>query len=165
MVPLNDPTHIFSCECSYLDFVLIVGSRLGLDLFMPNVTVDYSFKATFDFKHRIKEFHAKYGKLGFNPSGAMWWIGELPSSESMWIGMAPKSFLSGADDSFCMTEAHGDTRLNTKHYGMMVTFMANCLSQIPGLHYYCLEPYPDLDDGSLKDNTNIILCVFLSLSR
>ncbi len=51
LVPLNDPTHVFSCDCSYLDFILIVGSHWGLDLFMPNITVDYTFKATFDFKH------------------------------------------------------------------------------------------------------------------
>jgi len=139
MVPTDDPDYCFSASKSYLDFILVVGASCGIDMFVPNTSVDHNFSIKFNLHLQIKPFKAKYGTLGFDPTGAMWSIGETPSEE-LWIGMPTQDFF---DDpmgiQFEMDQKHGDTRLSAGHCRIMRIFIIWVLAQIPGRDIYILN--------------------------
>ena len=163
-VSMNDPGYAFSCRKSYLDFILVVGKDVGIDMFIPNVLVDHSFAIDLNLKLQIKPFTAKLGTLGFDPSSAMLCLGETPVA-NLFVGMAPNGFFSQAEPPFRLDEGYGDTRMSRTHYHILVIFMATILSKLEGRNFYIFQPF-DLDPTHiglehLKTETNVLYVHFL----
>src|SRR5262245_53657813 len=72
---MDDSNFALSSDTTYLDFILVVGDRVGIDVFLSNVAVNGDYFLTLKFNLHMKEFWAKHGNLGFDPTGAMLCIG------------------------------------------------------------------------------------------
>jgi hypothetical protein len=158
-VPTDDPNFSFSCNKSYLDFIMIVGDVIGIDIFLPNVTADHHFALLLDLRLQIKEFKPKQGALGFDPTGAMLCVSQT-AVEDFWIGFAPNAYFTGDIQPFFMTEEHGDTRLSGVHYRIGVIFVITLIAQtLPNRGFYIFNPY-DVDiwngEHDLMIQTNIL---------
>ena len=137
----NDSTdYCFSCLNSYLDFILIVGSRIGIDIFIPNCPSDPRFSVDLNLRLQIKEFKAKHGVLGFDPTGAMLCVGETPA-EDLWLAFPSDSFLNPEGPPFCMSDEHGDPRLSARHYRIALLFLITLLTKLPGRNYYLIDSH------------------------
>jgi hypothetical protein len=143
LVDTDDPAYCFSCSKSLLDFILVVGSDVGIDMFIPNIATNHQYAISLNLQLQIKPFKAKYGTLGFNPSGAMWCLGQT-LSEDLWLAMAPNEYFENNGTDFRMSEKHGDTHLSRVHFRIMQIFMISMLAKIEGKHYYIMAPY-DID--------------------
>jgi hypothetical protein len=163
-IDVNNPNFCFSSQNSYLDFFLIIGKARGVDMFIPQAP-PHTFTVTLNLRLPIKEFRAKYGTLGFNPTGAMLFVGQT-SAEDLWIGMAPFAFFEEEGEPFDLSDKHGDTRLSTRHYRIMVAFIAFALSRLPERNYTVSSQYGiNLDAPSPKwsDHFNIMYVQRLDL--
>jgi hypothetical protein len=139
VVDTDHPNYCFSCSKSFLDFILVVGSDIGIDMFIPNVPSDPLFSVQLNLRLQIKEFKAKYGVLGFDPTGAMICIGQTPS-EDLWLAFPLDEFLQPEGPPFCMADSHGDTRLSARHYRIILVFLITILTKLPGRNFYMLQP-------------------------
>jgi hypothetical protein len=83
-----DPNLIFYCEDHYLDYLLVVGGRLGLHAIIPNVDSDMNYCFRFSLQEQNKMFRPKFARLGFDPTNRMLFIGYL-KEENVWLVMAP----------------------------------------------------------------------------
>jgi hypothetical protein len=106
-VDINNPNHCFLAKHSYLDYFMIVGTDIGVDMFIPQVP-PAMYTAVLNLHLQIKEFHSKFGRLGFNPSGTILYVGST-GADDLWLAMAPDTFFNGVED-------HGDCCLSTHHY-------------------------------------------------
>jgi hypothetical protein len=146
----------------FLDFLLVVGGSIGLDVFLPNKVVDHTFSISLNLCLQRREFRPKFGKLGFDPTGCMMALGSGPSSE-LWLGFCPRENmedLTVANDVPLINEKkHGDTRLSYPHFRMAVMFLAFALSQNASLPIYVMHQYGtdnnDMSKWMIKDVTNI----------
>jgi hypothetical protein len=82
VVPNDDLNYCFTARQSFLDYIMVVGSRPGLGVFIPNVHARLDFQIQLDVKNPLKQFRARYGTLGFDPTGSMLCIGST-STEDM----------------------------------------------------------------------------------
>ncbi|KAI5981072.1 hypothetical protein EDD15DRAFT_2204624 [Pisolithus albus] len=81
----------------YLDFVLYVGSRRGLDAALPNVDVDHTWSAKLKLNLGYRQWpESRQGALGFDPKGRMMYVGNR-LEEQLWIAMLPNEYLEGAE--------------------------------------------------------------------
>jgi hypothetical protein len=158
IVPTDSLEYCFSCNKTFLDFILVVGADTGMDMFIPNVPTDLNFGFQLDLHLRLKEFRAKQGMLGFNPSGAMLCIGQT-AVEDMWIAMAPRGFLDKTEPGFVLSEKHGDTRLSPLHHRILLIFLIKMLAELTGRHFYLYDPYEiniETGYGDININTNAL---------
>ena len=140
IIETDDPDYCFSCKKSFLDFILVVGAKKGLAMFIPHVVVDHTFSIDLNLRLHIKQFHAKHGTVGFDTTGAMWCVGQT-RSEELWIGMAPNTFFNSEVGTFIKAKDSGDPRLSTRHARIMQTFIIWLLTKLPGRHYELEDPY------------------------
>lgn len=156
----DDPSLLWNASKHFLDYSLVVAGSIGLHPFLPNRLVDHTFTVTLDLNLQHREFRAKFGKLGFDPTGSMMAIGSGQSSE-MWLGFCPlenAADVTIANEAPLLNEKHGDTRLTSIHFRMAVMFLAHALSKIPSLAINVMHPYgigDDFDEWTVKDATNI----------
>ena len=157
-VDVSDPDYCFSADKSFIDYYMVIGKNIGLEMFLPMVPIP-NFSVTLNLKVPYKEFRAKYAKLGFNPVDSMLYAGNC-LAEDFWIAMAPNEFFSM--DSGSTTKVMGanmDTRLSTRHYRIVIAFLACALSKLQERGYYSYGPYDiDLDAAHpyFEDHTNIM---------
>jgi hypothetical protein len=140
VIEMDDPNYCMSCSNSFLDYILVVGSNIGLDVFIPNVLTDPTFSIRLNLRLHLKQFTAKYGTLGFDPTGAMLCIAQTPT-EDLWIGMAPDRYFCGTEPPFQLAEKYGSTQLSTKHLQMLRIFICHVLSLIQSRNYYLFKTY------------------------
>jgi hypothetical protein len=138
-IDVDDPDFCFSVNNSFLDFFMVIGKTLGIQVFIPTNPTPM-FTVTLDLHVPIKQFNAKYGNLGFNPTGSMLYVGHA-SSEDLWIAMVPHSFHEQEFASFHLQGSHGDTRLSAPHYRILVTFFADVLSKVDNRPFLLHKPY------------------------
>jgi hypothetical protein len=158
VVPNDDPQYCFTAPSSFLDYILVVGSKPGLGVFIPNVHSRLDFRVQLDVKNPLKQFRGRYGKLGFDPTGSMLCIGSTPT-EDMWIALAPHAFFDRTLEPFNLKAKYGDSRLTRAHYRIAVIFLAHCLSLLAGRAYTARNPYTiDLkgQTSCIKDVSNIL---------
>lgn len=82
----QDPNLGWGRHRHFLDFLLVVPKRPGLDAIIPNREVDHNF--SFDLTLKQRPWTAKYGDLGFNPSRRMLYLGKA-GGQHVWLAMAP----------------------------------------------------------------------------
>jgi hypothetical protein len=139
-VGMDDPDYCFSCHKTFLDFILVVGDRMGIDMFVPNVPANHTFAFELNLKNSWREFRCKHGILGFDPTGAMLCVGE-GTVETYYIGLAREEYFSGTEPPFNMDEDHGDTRMSEAHYRILIIFLMMMLSDLPGRDFYLFNPH------------------------
>jgi hypothetical protein len=146
VVDVENPDYCFSIDNSFLDFYMVIGDRPGLDVLIPAApSANFVFNLT--LRMPIRQFHAKYGSLGFNPSGSMLFIGTI-GSQNLWIAMAPLEYFDGIGESFDMSDGHGDTRLTAHRYRILVSFWGTILAQLPGRNFFMFPYEAQLDRGT-----------------
>lgn len=158
IVPNDSLEYCFSCSKTYLDFIMIVGSEIGIDMFIPNVIADHTFGFRLNLRLNMKEFRAKQGTLGFNPSGSMVCLSQT-ATEDLWIGMAPRTFFEEAEPRFDMSQKHGNTRLSGRHHRMLLIFLIEMLTKVQDQAFYLFDQYEiDIEYGydDLERNTNAL---------
>lgn len=155
IIHTDDPDYCFSCEKNFLDFILVVGSSRGLAMFIPDVLVDHTFSIELNLRLQIKQFRAKHGTVGFNPTGAMWCVGQT-RSEELWIGMAPNEFFEEGNSEFVPTNESGDTRLTTRHARIMQSFFISLLTKLRGRQFEFERPYSTDLSGARPIMSNVM---------
>jgi hypothetical protein len=155
-VRMDDADFAFSCTKSYLDFLMIVGDKRGLDMFLPKRASGTGFTLSLRLDLQIKEFRVKHGNLGFDPTGCMLCVGMM-ANEDLWIGMAPGSYFEEVGATFNMNERHGDTRLTVARYRQMLAYIIYTLTKLDDHYIYVHEPYRiNLGDGPHNLRTNAL---------
>jgi hypothetical protein len=132
-----------------------------LHALLPNKVVDHTFSIALNLCLPARLFRPKFGKLGFDPTGCMLAIGTGPSCE-YWLAFCPQENLDDLDVAnnvpLLSDRQHGDTRLSSSHFRMVVMFLAYALSKNPNLPIYVMHPYgtdDDLTAWRIKDVSNI----------
>ncbi|KAG2080366.1 hypothetical protein BD769DRAFT_1685099 [Suillus cothurnatus] len=157
----DDPTLLWQGSKHFLDFILVVSGKIGLQAFLPKTISDHNFSVTLNLRLQCREFRPKFGKLGFDPTGSMMAIGDGQSAE-LWLGFSPVANVEDiniANDSPLLSEKHGDTRLSSVHYRIGVMFLACCLSQIPSMPVHVMYPYgprTEFNEWKIEDATNVL---------
>ncbi|KAG2365886.1 hypothetical protein BDR07DRAFT_1373987 [Suillus spraguei] len=158
------PDHhmlLWDASTHFLDFVLVVSGAIGLHAFLPNTISDHTFSVSLNFRLHNKQFKPKFGKLGFDPTGAMMPIGTGASCE-LWLGFCPLTHIedpSLADETPLLNaKKHGETRLSARHYRMAVMFIASALAQISSMPIHIMHTYgtdEDFKQWTVKEVTNL----------
>ncbi|KAI5982236.1 hypothetical protein EDD15DRAFT_2203089 [Pisolithus albus] len=141
----------------YLDFVLYVGSRRGLDAALPNVDVDHTWSAKLKLNLGYRQWpESRQGALGFDPKGRMMYVGNR-LEEQLWIAMLPNEYLEGAELRR-VVEMEGTGRaVSTQHRYMLTMFVAYVLDEMRHEDITCITPYPEpLTLESIKESTEIL---------
>jgi hypothetical protein len=158
--PSDDVNLMWDAKKHFLDFILIVSDAIGLYSFLPNTVSDHTFTITLDFRLQSRTFKAKFGKLGFDPTGSMMAIGEGNGCE-LWLGFCPLANIDDiniANEVPLLNEKHGDTHLSTVRFRMAVMFMAFVLSKIPEKSIQVWERYgldEDFSTWRISDASNL----------
>lgn len=131
---------LWKATTHFLDYLLAVSSKQGLWATLPNIAQDHNYNIQIDLNRHYQRFHGKHGKLGFDPGGSMLYLGKCRSDE-VWIACASKDIISGACEPVAAGICTGSTQLSTRHYRMIIDFLATCLASIPGKSFICFRPY------------------------
>ena len=139
-VDLENTDYCFGATESYLDYILVVGNVMGIDMFIPNVATNFNFALELNLHLQIKQFKAKHGTLGFNPTGCMLCIAQSPT-EDYWLAFPPQDYFVNQLPEFTLDKPYADSRLSTFHYRIVMLFLSFVLTKLPGHAYYLLSPY------------------------
>ena len=130
IIETDDLDYCFLCKKHFLDFILVVGAKKGLAMFIPHVIIDHTFSIELNLCLHIKQFCAKHGTVGFNTTSAMWCVSQT-RSEELWIGMALNTFFNSKAATFIKAKDSGDSQLSTRHAQIMQTFIIWLLMKLP----------------------------------
>jgi hypothetical protein len=157
-ISVEDDLLHFNASIHRLDFMCTVGDSIGLWTLIPNVITDHTYVFTLDLQKPFREFKAKYSKLGFDAAGRLLHIGRRDGIDS-WIAFCPLDVLAGTAPDVEVGYCTGDTRMKTKHYRMIVVFLALCLSKNPRKSIQFENPY-DINigpgDSEIRWGSNIL---------
>ncbi|KIK31765.1 hypothetical protein CY34DRAFT_19593 [Suillus luteus UH-Slu-Lm8-n1] len=165
----DDPKLLWKGSKHFLDFILVVSGKIGLQAFLPRTLRDHNYTLTLNLRLQCREFRPKFGKLGFDPTGSMMAIGEGQSTE-LWLGFCPVGHIEDIDlanQTPLLNEKHGDTRLTPVHYRMGVMFLAALLSQLPSMPVHVMYPYgpkASFQEWKIDDATNVLYVSLLHLA-
>lgn len=158
-VEADDGNIFWTVDKTYLDLLICVGRGLGLGPLVPNSRVLHTYEFKMDLQQPTRQFTAKYAKIGFNPAGAMLWIGRSSASEDVWLAFAPKIFAEGGhydDEATVHWRGPRATALEQPHFRCVVMFLARMLCNIGFLDITVDENYPDVTkDTIFKNATNL----------
>ena len=121
---VDDPYLLWNCDSSYLDFFNCVSKGIGLDAFIPNTATVHNYEFSFSLNYPSRNYRSKYAKLGFDPAGAMLWIGRTPAAEDAWIAMAPNDSLDLNCPLVPPGTSSGATRMKPEHYRILTSFLS-----------------------------------------
>ena len=157
-VDLDDPDYCFGAAESYLDYILVVGDIMGINMFIPNVPANFNFALEINLHLQIKQFKAKHGTLGFDPSGCMLCIGQSPT-EDFWLAFPPQDYFVNQLPEFNLSTSYADSRLSSTHSRIIMLFLSYLLTELPSRDYYLFNPYQsDIADPEFKlsYHTNVL---------
>ena len=158
-IPSLDPSLTWSAKNHFLDFKFTVSRDIGLAAFIPNTAEDHNFSLPLDLTRSYRLLTAKYGKLGFDPSGACLFLG-MYKEEEAWFVMRPRVLDPSYRDRL---GKNINTRLSNNHCRMIILFLSLMLSKIEGLYVTVAYPYGRHDSFSkwkIKDCTNVMYVVY-----
>ncbi|KIN99500.1 hypothetical protein M404DRAFT_10368 [Pisolithus tinctorius Marx 270] len=159
----NDPNLAWGATKHFLDLMLIVCGRPGLDAALPKDETDPSYTFKLDLHQRQRKWRANHCELGFDPAGRLLYIGTY-QQEEIWLAMVPRTFTDEnandrEDENINMT--HLDTPstvMDEDHFCMLVTFLAQAMGR-DGYKdiYFRGERYPNgLTVKELQKTTNLL---------
>jgi hypothetical protein len=152
VTPQNALNVRWSVDRHYIDMLVCVGRDIGLGAIIPNQVINSLYSIQVNFRHRKKEFKAKHNRLGFDPSGCMLWIGNMPSSsDDVWIAWAQEN----VEEQDNIT--HSSTCLSEQHYRIILMFFAFVLSQCGYRDIVVHNKYPDISRrDAINEATNFL---------
>lgn len=153
VTPPNSHNVRWSVDRHYIDMLVCVGRDIGLGAIIPNQIINSLYSIQLNFRQRNKEFKAKHNRLGFNPTGCMLWIGNMPSSsDDVWIAWAQEN--SDDDDNATIPS---NTCLSEKHYRIVIMFFAFVLSKCGYRDIVVHNRYPDISRlDAVNEATNFL---------
>ncbi|KAI0281316.1 hypothetical protein BC826DRAFT_974771 [Russula brevipes] len=84
IVPVGSGKLRMNTDVTVLDYHLTVGRCIGFSPLLPNVAGAHLFGFTMDLKKPYKDFKGKNAMVGFNPKGAMLYIGTGQMKTYFW---------------------------------------------------------------------------------
>jgi hypothetical protein len=152
----RDPSLLWHCNNHFLDYLLLVSNKVGLHAILPRVQNDtgYNFRLQLDQPYRA--FQTKHAQLGFDPKGRMLFIGFL-GIENVWLALAPRQALRNDSLDVAPGTCTGPTQLSSKHYRIIVAWLAHVLDDRGIQDVYLRKEYPDISStAALNEETNIL---------
>ncbi|KAF8427113.1 hypothetical protein L210DRAFT_865517 [Boletus edulis BED1] len=151
----TDDHVIPSIQGHFVDFVLYLGARLGLDAILPSSLVqhDHTWHINITFSNLFKQWPSTHSQLPFSTTGRMLYLGSR-AQEEIWLAFVPNSLLeqpNAPPDMSLLTNAAGlgpastssSTSLSADHAYMIVMFFSYLLSEMHLQDIHCNERYPD----------------------
>lgn len=149
---------LWSAKVHYLDYLLAVSSKTGLWATLPNVVQDHNFNITIDLHRPYQQFRGKHGRLGFDPKESMMYFGRC-RNDDVWLALVSKDQINGHCEDVPAGTCTGSTPLSTRHYRMIIDFLASCLATLPGKAFsHFRECQVPLDDAKVdwEKYTNVM---------
>lgn len=158
-VKAHDGRFFWAMDKSYLDLLICVGKGLGLGPLLPKSQFRHTYRFRIDLQKPMRQFTAKYVKLGFDPTGTMLWIGRSAYSEDVWLAFPPKTFCEGGEydeDQAMQFRGSRSTTLSSRHYRCAVIFLARMLLHSGFSDITVNGDYPSVvDDIDYRFATNL----------
>lgn len=157
----HDKDILSQLQGHYLDYVLFVGNRIGLDAALPNtMRVDDSIIFRLNLGHADRLWpSANIKDLPFDPQGRLMFVGASGDSgeEQLWIAMIPKYLINRGAGPVIATLDAPTTAMCMRHRLILTLFFAYALDSIdhPTIHSDNTHPVP-IDVESVKRVTNIL---------
>ncbi|KAI5981073.1 hypothetical protein EDD15DRAFT_2380428 [Pisolithus albus] len=158
--PTGELDMLMHMSGHFLDYVMYMGNRRGLDAALPNINVNHTmeFRLNLNMTHRLWPT-SNTGDLPFIPTGRMMCIGSR-MQENIWLAMVPKTIL----ERNCTERVHlnsdtldAPTSAMTREHSLMITmFFAHILHSMQFQDVHCIEKYPELTTHGVKHSTNIL---------
>jgi hypothetical protein len=158
----TDPSLSWSIREFFVDLLICIGNNIGLHAFIPNAEIMYNFEIEFQINNRNRQFSAKYAKLGFDPIGAMQWVGRSSWSEDIWIAWVPTDDENIND--IPAGQISGSTIMSNTHFKISIIFFALMLKRSYIEDITLNTDYPDLDDEDEYMASTNLQYVFLWLT-
>ena len=157
----SDPNTVVASGPHFLDFVMYIGARRGMDAILPNIEVDQTWVMQLDLStlHRLWP-KSKTSRLPFDAHGRLLNIGRV-GQEHVWVAMVPNEWLEEDHPS----NGTGDwpvlptrtTAMDTRHALMLIMFIAKMLADRRVQDFHCDPEYPDeLTIRSVNDSSEIL---------
>ncbi|KAG6370410.1 hypothetical protein JVT61DRAFT_12131 [Boletus reticuloceps] len=154
----TDDHIIPSIQGHFVDFVLYLGARLGLDAILPSTLVqhDHTWHVNLTFSNLFKQWPSTHSPLPFSTTGRMLYLGSR-AQEQMWLAFVPNSLLeqpNAPPDMSPLTNApaglgpasgstsSSSTALSADHAYMIVMFFSYLLSEMHFHDIHCNDRYP-----------------------
>lgn len=145
----------------FLDFIMYVGDRRGLDAILPaRQGNDHTWRWTINFSHIYRLWpDSKPTRLPFDNHGRMIYLGTR-REEQVWIAMVPNEWLV-PDHPFNATGVwpklpQPTSAMTPHHANMIVMFFAFILHRIRFADFACRNRYPeDLSRRTVNEATDI----------
>ncbi|KIM65728.1 hypothetical protein SCLCIDRAFT_22605 [Scleroderma citrinum Foug A] len=134
MVEKGDANLASQVGPHYLDYMLYVGSRCGLDAALPNVNVNHNWTVKLQLSTRLRLWPDKnISALPFHPQGRMMSIGTR-LDEQLWLAMAPNTYFEenhpdNSRDRLPVLDALSSS-LSPRHNLMLIMFIAHVLESM-----------------------------------
>ncbi|KAG6371988.1 hypothetical protein JVT61DRAFT_9006 [Boletus reticuloceps] len=145
----------------YLDLVMYIGDRRGLDAVRPNEDVDHTWRCRLNFSGIQRLWpDSKATRLPFDAHGRMMYIGSR-KEEQVWLAMVPKEWLV-RDHPFNMTGlwprlADPTSAMSSRHALMLVMFFAHIFDDMRLTDFACRQEYPEhLSRDTVNEATDIL---------
>ncbi|KAI6111442.1 hypothetical protein F5141DRAFT_1214957 [Pisolithus sp. B1] len=130
----------------FLDYVMYMGNRRGLDAALPNINVNHTmeFRLNLNMTHQLWPT-SNTDDLPFIPTGRMMCIGSC-MQENIWLAMVPKTILECNHTD--RVRLNGDTlevstSAMTREHSLMVTmFFTHILHSMQFEDVHCIEKIP-----------------------
>ncbi|KAI5993850.1 hypothetical protein EDC04DRAFT_2910694 [Pisolithus marmoratus] len=160
-VDVNGTNMVARVGPHYLDYVLYVGSRRGMDAAIPRLEVDHHWNAKLQLNLSTRLWpDTQMRALPFNPEGRMMALGTC-MDEQLWLAMAPNMYFEegygeNREEVVPVLESK-TTALSTEHRYMMIMFIAHMLDSMRHEDIHCIVEYPEpLTLESIKASTEVL---------
>lgn len=161
LVDTSDPAVVPTVGPHFLDFVLYVGDRRGLDAVLPNDRVDHTWRCHLNFSatHRLWP-DSKPTRLPFDNHGRMMYVG-MRKEEQVWIAMLPNEWLV-PDHPFNATGVwprlpDPNSAMSSNHALMLLMFLAHAFHHMRLADFSSTDDYPPLlTRRTVNDATEIL---------
>ena len=149
VVPSSNNEIHWKIDDFYLDLLICRGRDVGIAAILPNVAVNHTIEFKMELKWIPRTFSAKFAHLGFDPEGAMQYIGRTHRGEDAWIGWIPNEYQGhDLDDTDPITPGtcSGDTKMSKIHFNGSIMYFLGELAEMGYKDVAIYEPYPNLND-------------------
>jgi len=159
VVPSTDKDIHWKADGLHLDLIICRGRTEGIAVVIPNVDDNHAMEFNMELKCSPRTFNAKFAHLGFDPAGAMHYIGRTHRSEEAWMALIPEDAVGDLleyQEPIAPGTCSGSTRMSERHYLGSYIYLAGELSAVCHRDIVVWDKYPDLDDKkAVLEATNL----------
>lgn len=149
VVPSDNRDLHWKSDEYYIDLLICRGRDIGIAAIIPNVEIHHAIEFKLEMDWSPRSFSTKYAHLGFDPTGAMQYVGRTHRGEDAWIAWIPQE-ATGDDldeyEAIAPGTCAGDSRISRRHHQGAFMYFAWQLHKMGYRDIVVYEKYPDLDD-------------------